>query len=263
MSRRSSPDDPPKRDLTGTKAGPLLTVEAYLGHDGRDPDGSVRRLWICRCQCGGCLVMTGREVRSSRANGRPTGCDACKPQRKKAARERTKAMWHERDGKATARERYLRMWAEEGSLYSMGELERMRRDIRDEVAREIAPWPQSKWRGAAVVSADQWQPPDAPAVGYGDGEGMTLVDVAKALSGEHEPPLSRERVRQIESAALRSFAKGLYAIAPDLFEDGKLDLSKILTSADAGVTRTRSQDKRRDPVRELDYDEADEDNDDE
>ena len=114
-----------------------------------------------------------------------------------------------------------------------------------------------------MVSADQWQPPDAPAVGYGDGEGMTLVDVAKALSGEHEPPLSRERVRQIESAALRSFAKGLYAIAPDLFEDGKLDLSKILTSADAGVTRTRSQDKRRDPVRELDYDEADEDNDDE
>lgn len=54
-------------DLTGQKFGRLVVIERYgIGKKGQDAK------WLCRCECGGIAISTGKNLRSG--NSKSCGC---------------------------------------------------------------------------------------------------------------------------------------------------------------------------------------------
>lgn len=162
-----------------------LTVEALLPTD----DGGNRR-WLCRCDCGNEAIRTTAALNRSRADSQKPCCARC-------LEELRRGMWIQREIHGVS---YLKnLWLDRGELWTTVTLERLERDIHDEVGLELGGWQESllSVQGEPWDYLDTERPVDDPS--------MTREEIGKRIERENVKMtgISREWIRQIEAGALR------------------------------------------------------------
>ena len=145
------------------------------------------RLWLCRCTCDGAALRTTDALRSSVRRGTVPCCARCHREVWAGARIARRS-----DHVAE----WVKLWEQHRTLWTSAALDRIERDVRAKVGAELGGFDERVALPVETVDADEGIGERA----LGDPDEETLHDIGVAIG------VSRERARQIISAALRSFA---------------------------------------------------------
>jgi len=165
-------------DIRGSVFGKLTALR---------PVGSSQRgiLWLCECECGRHAIRTVAALRSAVKDNSEAQCAECVQELRRGTSEDRRAIW---------RERHLLNWYTNGNLYSVGQLEVIKRLITEDLLEIEFPVGEAPTDTTDDHGHDQPEP-------YGavyDGVEHTLDEIGIEFD------VTRERVRQISLSAMRN-----------------------------------------------------------